>query len=236
MADPAKSGFIFPPVATGAIAVLGSAQLFPVHRIYCVGRNFAEHAREMGAELPTRGAPVFFMKPNDAVVTAGLVPYPTATVDLHHEVELVVALGIDASGVVAADTALDLVFGYGVGLDLTRRDLQAQAKEKRLPWDISKGFDASAPVSALVPVATAGHDFSRRLWLDVNGVRRQQADLSEMIFGVAEIIHELSRLFALRRGDLIFMGTPAGVAALQRGDRFVAGIDGLVELAGQIGP
>ena len=227
-------GFVFAPAPAGAVPILDSAELFPVHRIYCVGRNFAEHAREMGAELPARGAPVFFMKPNDAVVSGGEVPYPSATGDLHHEVELVVALGADASGVVPVETALELVFGYGVGLDLTRRDLQAQAKEKRLPWDVSKGFDASAPVSALVPVGVAGHDFSRRLWLDVNGTRRQQADLSEMIFGVAEIIHELSRLFALKRGDLIFMGTPAGVAALQRGDLFLAGIDGLVELAGQI--
>jgi fumarylpyruvate hydrolase len=158
------------------------------------------------------------------------------TADLHHEVELVVALGRDCAGVIEAANALDLVFGYGVGLDLTRRDLQAQAKDKRLPWDTAKGFDSSAPLSSIVPVAQAGHDFSRRLWLEVNGNLRQQAPLSDMIFSVADIIHELSRLFALKAGDLIFMGTPAGVAALQRGDSFRAGVDGLVEFSGRIAP
>jgi fumarylpyruvate hydrolase len=156
------------------------------------------------------------------------------TKDLHHEVELVVALGSDADGEIATDRSLDLVFGYGVGIDLTRRDLQSYAKEKRLPWDISKGFDQSAPLSELVPVADAGHDFSRRLWLRVNGEIRQQAPLSEMVFGVAEIIHELSRLFALKAGDLIFMGTPTGVAALQRGDGFEAGVDGLISFSGRV--
>jgi fumarylpyruvate hydrolase len=227
--------YAFTPVPIAGVPIAGSAELFPVHRIYCVGRNFADHAREMGAE-PSRGTPVFFMKPADAVLVSGDVPYPGMTADLHHEVELVVALGRDCDGVIAADQALDLVFGYGVGLDLTRRDLQAQAKEKRLPWDISKGFDCSAPISTIIPVASAGHDFNRRLWLEVNGTLRQQAPLSDMIFSVAEIIHELSRLFALRAGDLIFMGTPAGVAALQRGDAFRAGVDGLAELSGRIAP
>lgn len=222
-----------PPVAS--LSVSGSAARFPVHRIYCVGRNFAEHAKEMGAEVPARGTPVFFMKPADAIVAdGGNVAYPTATLDLHHEVELVVALGRDADGVIAVGTALDMVFGYGVGLDLTRRDLQALAKDKRLPWDISKGFDASAPCSTLVPVETAGQVSTQRLWLEINGELRQQSPLSDMVFGVDEIIHELSKLFALKAGDLIFMGTPAGVAALQRGDRFRAGIDGLVEFTGSI--
>jgi 2-keto-4-pentenoate hydratase/2-oxohepta-3-ene-1,7-dioic acid hydratase in catechol pathway len=207
--------------------------LFPVHRIYCVGRNFAEHAREMGAEVP-RGSPVFFMKPADAVTAPAEVPFPSATNDLHHEVELVVALGRDAIGEVPVGEALDLVFGYGVGLDLTRRDLQAIAKEKRLPWDTAKGFDHSAPTSEIVRVAQSGHDFARRLWLEVNGERRQEALLSEMVFPVADIIAELSRLYALKAGDLIFMGTPAGVAALHRGDRFRAGIDGLAQLDGRI--
>ena len=227
--------YAFAPPTPAVVPIRGSAQLFPVHRIYCVGRNFAEHAREMGAEVPSRGTPVFFMKPADAAVAPGeAVPYPTMTQDLHHEVELVVALGAGADGVVAADRALDLVFGYGVGIDLTRRDLQNQAKEKRLPWDISKGFDHSAPLSALVPATEAGHDFSRRLWLRVNGEIRQQAPLSDMVFSVAEIIHELSRLFALEAGDLIFMGTPSGVAPLQRGDAFEAGIDGLITFSGQV--
>lgn len=225
--------FVFPALPVATVAVAGGPGLFPVHRIYCVGRNFAEHAREMGAEV-SRGVPVFFMKPADAVTQSAAVPYPGGTQDLHHEVELVVALGRDAAGEVPVERALDLVFGYAVGLDLTRRDLQAQAKEKRLPWDIAKGFDHSAPISAIVPVADAGHDFSRRLWLEVNGSLRQQAPLTDMVFPVAEIIHELSRLFALRAGDLIFMGTPAGVAALQRGDAFRAGIDGLVQFEGAI--
>ena len=226
--------FVFEPHPIASVAILGSAQRLPVHRIYCVGRNFAEHAREMGSEVP-RGTPVFFMKPADAIVPGGGdVPYPAATTDLHHEVELVVALGRGSDSVIAIDDALAHVHSYGVGLDLTRRDLQAQAKDKRLPWDIAKGFDHSAPISALAPVAQAGHDFSRRLWLIINGELRQQAPLSDMVFGVAEIIHELSKLFALRAGDLIFMGTPAGVAALHRGDRFEAGIDGLVSFDGTI--
>ena len=228
--------YSFPAPAIATVPVRGSNALFPVHRIYCVGRNFAEHAKEMGAEVPARGTPVFFMTPGDAVTPPGEpVPNPTLTPDLHHEVEMVVALGVDADGVVATDRSLDLVFGYGVGIDLTRRDLQSIAKEKRLPWDVSKGFDHSAPVSELVPVGEAGHDFTRRLWLRVNGEIRQQAPLSEMVFGVAEIIHELSRLFALKAGDLIFMGTPNGVAALQRGDTFEAGVDGLISFSGRMG-
>ena len=225
--------YAFAPAPIASVPIVGTTTTFPVHRIYCVGRNFAEHAREMGAE-PSRGSPVFFMKPADAVHVEGDVPYPGMTDDLHHEVELVVALGRDSEGVVDAANALELVFGYGVGLDLTRRDLQAQAKDKRLPWDTAKGFDCSAPLSPIVPVAQSGHDFSRRLWLEVNGALRQQAPLSDMIFPVADIIHELSRLFALKAGDLIFMGTPAGVAALKRGDTFHAGVDGLVEFSGRI--
>lgn len=225
--------FVFPPAPLASVPVAGLAARFPVHRIYCVGRNFAEHAREMGAEAE-RGTPMFFMKPADAVVTDGAVPYPSVTEDLHHEVELVVAIGRDCDGVVARERALDHVYGYTVGLDLTRRDLQARAKDKRHPWDTAKGFDASAPLAPIVPVAVAGHDFSRRLWLEVNGAIRQQAPLSDMIFSVADILHELSTLFALRAGDLVFMGTPAGVAALARGDRFRAGIDGLAEFSGRI--
>jgi fumarylpyruvate hydrolase len=227
--------FAFDPPAQASLPISGQARRFPIHRIYCVGRNFADHAREMGAAVP-RGQPVFFMKPADAVVPPGAaIPYPSATADLHHEVELVVALGRDANGEVAADRAMALVFGVGVGLDLTRRDLQARAKEGRLPWDIAKGFDASAPMSELVPIAAATALETRRLWLEVNGEVRQQARLSEMVFGVGEILHELSRLFALRAGDLVFMGTPAGVAALERGDTFRAGIDGVVEFGGSIG-
>jgi len=226
--------FLFPAPAPTAVPVVGDQRRFPVHRIYCVGRNFAEHAREMGTEV-SRGSPVFFMKPADALVVPGdPIPYPPQTNDLHHEVELVVALGRDANGIVAVDQADSLIFGYGVGLDLTRRDLQAQAKEKRLPWDTAKGFDHSAPMSELVPADGVSDLGSRRLWLEVNGTLRQQALLSEMVFGVAEVLHELSKLYALKAGDLVFMGTPAGVAALHRGDAFRAGIDGLGEFAGQI--
>jgi fumarylpyruvate hydrolase len=225
---------VIPVPATPCLPVRGSDALFPVRRIYCVGRNFAEHAKEMGASVD-RGNPVFFMKPADAVVAGGgSVPYPPGTRDLHHEVELVVALDRGSEGVVAVERALDLVFGYGVGLDLTRRDLQAAAKAKGLPWDTGKGFDHSAPASELVPAAAAGDVFSRRIWLTVNGELRQQGPLGDMVFGVAEVLHELSKLYALRPGDLVFMGTPAGVAALAPGDHFHAGIDGLVEFSGRI--
>ncbi|HQZ30433.1 MAG TPA: fumarylacetoacetate hydrolase family protein [Arenimonas sp.] len=225
---------VIPVPAPTCLPVRGTGALFPVRRIYCVGRNFAEHAREMGAAVD-RGNPVFFMKPADAIVAGGgRVPYPSGTRDLHHEVELVVALGRDADGEVATADAMALVFGYGVGLDLTRRDLQAAAKAKGLPWDTAKGFDHSAPASELVPAAAAGDVFTRRLWLEVNGAIRQQSGLDDMVFSVADVIHELSKLYALKAGDLVFMGTPAGVAALQPGDRFRAGVDGLVEFAGHI--
>lgn len=225
---------VIPAPAPATLAVHGTDARFPVRRIYCVGRNFADHAKEMGANVD-RGNPVFFHKPADALVPGGgAVPYPPATADLHHEVELVVALGRDAQGEVDSAHALDLVFGYGVGLDLTRRDLQAAAKAHGLPWDTAKGFDASAPASELVPVTEAGHDMSRRLWLEVNGTLRQAATLDTMIFGVREILAALSRLYALRAGDVVFMGTPAGVAALAPGDRFRAGVDGLVEFEGHI--
>ena len=232
------SQYAFAPVPVATVPLQGESSRFPVHRIYCVGRNFAEHAREMGAEVSRSksdpGTPVIFMKPGDAVVADGRVPYPGQTQDLHHEVELVVALGRDASGEISDAEALELVYAYGVGLDLTRRDLQAGLKEKRLPWDIAKGFDGSAPISALVPAAQVDELGSKRLWLEVNGELRQQAPLSDMIFGVAEVLRHLARLFSLRAGDLVYMGTPSGVAALRPGDRFRAGIDGLVEFSGEI--
>lgn len=207
---------------------------FPVRRIYCVGRNFADHAREMGAQAPAspeaRGRPVFFSKPADALVLDGQVPYPPATSELHHEVELTVAIGRDATpGVLDPALALDLVLGYGIGLDLTRRDLQAQAKAAGLPWDIAKGFDHSAPVSELLPAA--GLDLRQStLSLEVNGNLRQSARLDQMIWSVADILHELSKLYRLRAGDLVLMGTPAGVAALAPGDRCHARLDDLLSL------
>ena len=230
---------VIPTLPRPRLRVRGGGS-FPVHRIYCVGRNFADHAREMGAAVPAspaeRGSPVFFMKPADAVCDGPSVPYPTATTDLHHEVELVVALGGDAApGVLAPEQAQALVFGYSVGLDLTRRDLQSAAKAKGLPWDTAKGFDHSAPVGELVPAAEAGALESRLLELEVNGELRQRAPLSDLIWSVPEILHELAKLYALRAGDLVFMGTPAGVAALQPGDRFEASLEGIVSLHGRIG-
>ena len=229
---------LFPPPPVPRLPVRGSDATFPVHRIYCVGRNFAEHAREMGADVPAqRGTPVFFLKPADALVTDGVVPFPRGTHDLHHEVELVVALGADApAGLLGLDEARALVFGYGVGLDLTRRDLQAAAKARGLPWDTGKAFDHAAPASMLVPAAEAGDLATRTLTLAVNRQVRQHGALSDLIWNVPELLRELSALYALRAGDLVFMGTPAGVGPLRVGDTFVASLDGVVELHGRIAP
>ena len=225
--------FIFPAPAIPSLAIAGSRARFPLRRIYCIGRNYAEHAKEMGAEVE-RTRPMFFMKPADAVVTDGAdVPYPTATQDLHHEVEMVVALRAGGRDI-AVEHALDCVHGYGVGLDLTRRDLQAAAKAKAHPWDAAKGFDASAPVSAIHPVDAVGHPRDLRLSLEVNGELRQQASTADMIFDVAAIIQELSKLWRLAPGDLVFTGTPAGVAALARGDRFRASLGDFAACEGQI--
>ncbi|GAB6196880.1 fumarylacetoacetate hydrolase family protein [Lysobacter xanthus] len=234
-------GDVVPAPAPVRIPVEGTSDHFPVRRIYCVGRNFADHAREMGAAVAAskaeRGTPVFFLKPADAIVLDGRVPYPPGTSDLHHEVELVVALGADAPpGELDPSDALRLVFAYGIGLDLTRRDLQANAKAKGLPWDTGKAFDHSAPVSSLVPAARVGDYAARAISLDVNGQRRQHSGLDDLVWNVEEILHELSKLYALKAGDLVFMGTPAGVAALQPGDAFHATLDGVVALDGHILP
>jgi 2-keto-4-pentenoate hydratase/2-oxohepta-3-ene-1,7-dioic acid hydratase in catechol pathway len=227
---------LFPAPPVPRVPFAGRDQDFPVHRIYCVGRNFADHAKEMGAPVE-RGTPVIFMKPADALHLHPRVPYPSGTADLHHEVEMVVAIGRDAEGPLAPGDGLGLVCGYGVGLDLTRRDLQAIAKDKRLPWDVSKGFDASAPIAALRHIDDIGHPSpGTALWLEVNGERRQASTLDQLIWDVPEILHELSRLYALRAGDLVFMGTPAGVAALQPGDAFHARIGEALELRGPIAP
>jgi 2-keto-4-pentenoate hydratase/2-oxohepta-3-ene-1,7-dioic acid hydratase in catechol pathway len=230
---------VIPAAEWPRVAVCGGGT-FPVRRIYCVGRNFADHAREMGAVAPAskadRGQPVFFLKPADAIVTGdGDVPYPPGTSNLHHEVELVVALGQDApAGVLATQDAESLVFGYGVGLDLTRRDLQGAAKAKGLPWDTGKSFDHSAPVSELVPRAQVPDLVRCRLSLRVNGSTRQSGSLEDLIWDVPDILHELSKLFSLRAGDLVFMGTPAGVGPMVAGDGFVAALEGVVELRGHI--
>jgi fumarylpyruvate hydrolase len=213
-----------------SLGVASSAQRFPIRRVFCVGRNYGAHAREMGSD-PNREPPFFFTKPADAVVPAsGAVPYPPATQDLHHEVELVVALGAGGSNIDPA-RALELVWGYGVGLDLTRRDLQALAKDSGRPWDMAKGFDASAPCSDLVPASTLGHPQDARIWLEVNGELRQQGNLNEMTWPIADVIAHLSRLVTLAPGDLIYTGTPAGVAALKPGDQLRGGVDGVAEFA-----
>lgn len=234
---------LLPAAVAARVPVRGrdTCGMFPVRRIYCVGRNFADHAREMGAAAPAskaeRGTPVFFLKPADALVTDGVAAYPPGTQDLHHEIELVVALGADApAGVIDPADADALIFGYGIGLDLTRRDLQAAAKAKGLPWDIAKAFDESAPISVLVPAAEVGALAPRTLSLRVNGVLRQQSTLDQLIWDVPDILHELSKLYALRAGDLIFMGTPAGVAALQPGDVCEGALDDLLRLDCRIAP
>ncbi len=225
--------YIIAPPAQPSLPVIGSDQRFPIRRVFCIGRNYAEHAREMGASVD-KAAPMFFCKPADAVVSDGAdVPYPSVTTDLHHEVEMVVALAAAGSNIAPADAA-SLIFGYGVGLDLTRRDLQAQAKAKGHPWDVAKAFDHSAPVSALCPATTAHVDAGTVLRLSVNGELRQQTTLGEMVHAVPQIIAALSSLFELKAGDLIFTGTPAGVAALQRGDRFHAELVGVAELESRI--
>lgn len=221
------------PPALPSLPVIGSDQRFAIRRVFCIGRNYAEHAREMGATVD-KSAPMFFCKPADAVVSDGAdVPYPSATNDLHHEVEMVVALGAGGRDI-TPEQASSLIWGYGVGLDLTRRDLQAQAKAKGHPWDVAKAFDHSAPVSALLPAPAAAPGADTVLQLHVNGELRQQTTLGEMVHDVPHIIAALSRLFELKAGDLIFTGTPAGVAALERGDRFRAELVGVAQLDGQI--
>lgn len=220
------SHWVLPPPAVPALPVAGTDAVFPVHRIYCVGRNYREHVREMGGD-PGREPPVFFSKPSDAVVPPGRdVPYPGRTSSLHHEIELVVAIGGEGRDVDAV-AALDLIYGYAVGNDLTRRDLQAEARRRGAPWDTAKGFDASAPVTAIRPASEIGHVSHGRIWLEVNGVLRQQADVDQMIWSVPEILAQLSGYYVLRPGDLVFTGTPAGVGALVAGDRVRGGVDGV---------
>ena len=220
--------YLYPP-SIPAVPIKGLTDLFPVHRIYCVGRNYAAHAREMGND-PDREPPFFFSKPADAIVLNNArIPYPPRTKNFHHEIELVVAIGKAGRDIPLAQ-ALDHVYGYAVGNDLTRRDLQSDAKDHGRPWDTSKGFARSAVISAITPAAQSGHLKGGRIWLKVNGQVRQQADLSELIWSVPEVIAELSTFFELQPGDLIYTGTPAGVAALEKGDRIEGGIDGLDEL------
>jgi fumarylpyruvate hydrolase len=217
-------GFVIPAPACSSVAVEASVDRFPVRRIFCVGRNYAEHAREMGHD-PSAEPPFFFTKPADAVVDSGAtIPYPTVTADLHHEAELVVALGIGGTDVTEAQ-ALTLIWGYATGNDLTRRDLQAAAKAARRPWDMSKGFDQSAVVGAIRPVAMGVP--GGRIQCRVDGAITQDAELTDMIWPVPAIIVHLSRLVALQPGDLIFTGTPAGVGPIARGQSCEVWVDGL---------
>ena len=211
------------------IPVAGSSERFPVRRVYCVGQNYAAHTREFGGD-PEREPPFFFMKPADAVVPGGgVLPYPPRTADLHHEIELVVALGRKGRGIAPAE-APGYVFGYAAGIDLTRRDLQREAKAARRPWTTAKAFDHSAPVSAIQAAAAAGHPRNGRIWLRVNDELRQDADIADMTWKVPEIVAELSTLFTLHPGDLVFTGTPAGVGPLRPGDRAAGGIEGVAEI------
>ena len=219
------SDFVISPPPVVAVPVAGGG-LFPVRRVFCVGRNYAEHAREMGHD-PGAEPPFFFTKPADALVTGGAgAPYPSATSDLHHEIELVVAIG-RAGADIAVAAALEHVWGYAAGIDLTRRDLQAAAKKAARPWDMAKGFDHSAPIGDLAPAARIGHPASGAIALTVNGEPRQQGDLADMTWDVPHILAALSALVSLAPGDLVFTGTPAGVAAVIRGDRLEGSIAGI---------
>lgn len=216
-----------PPVCS--VAVAGSAERFPVGRIFCVGRNYEAHAREMGKD-PTREKPFFFMKPPSALVDDGAaIPYPVDTANCHYEIELVVAIGTGGVNI-AEDKALDHVWGYGVGIDLTRRDRQTEAKDAGRPWEWGKAFDNSAPVAPLHPVSRVGHPEKGRIWLSVNGKVKQDQDIADLIWDVREVISICSKSMALQPGDLIMTGTPSGVGAVVAGDKIVGGVEGLGEI------
>jgi fumarylpyruvate hydrolase len=219
---------VFEPSDRICLPVAGTDDVYPVHRVYCVGQNYAAHTREMGGS-PERDAPFFFSKPADALATGSVIPFPPMTSNLHHEVELVVALGSGGSEIAESEAA-SFIFGYAVGVDLTRRDLQAAAKKKGRPWDVAKGFDCSGPVSEIVAASDCGHLQSGTIQLSVNSEQRQIGDLSQMIWSVTEIVAELSRYYELKAGDLIFTGTPAGVGPLLPGDCVDCEIDGVGNL------
>lgn len=221
--------YVVEPSGTPSVEVSGTSDRFPVHRIYCVGRNYAAHAREMGRD-PNREPPFFFSKPADAVVENGAeISYPPETKNFHHEIELVVAIGKAGSNIDEADVH-DHIFGYAVGNDLTRRDLQLEARDKGRPWTTGKYFDNSAPISAIRPVAEVGHPEKGRIWIKVNGEIRQDGDLAELIWDVREVVSILSTLYRLEPGDLIYTGTPAGVGPVVAGDVMEGGIEGVGEL------
>ena len=229
-----SDSFAIDPPAPASVAVDGRTERFPVRRIFCVGRNYAAHAREMGAD-PDREPPFFFTKPADAAVDDGAtVPYPPETENFHYEIELVAAIGT-AGFRIPEDQALDHVWGYGVGIDLTRRDLQGKARETGRPWDWGKAFDMSAPCAPLKAAADIGHPSTGRIWLAVNGEVKQDADIAELIWNVPEIVSICSHSMKLAPGDLIYTGTPAGVGAMVAGDDVAGGIDGVGEIRIRIG-
>jgi len=226
--------YVIPAWELPSVPVAGTTQRFPVRHVYCVGRNYAEHAKEMGGDA-TKEPPFFFTKPADAIVpvvppAVGRIPYPMATRNYHHELELVVAIG--TSGVnIAAERAQSLIYGYAVGLDMTRRDLQSDMREKKRPWDIGKSFASAAPIAPIHPAAKTGALMRGAITLDVNGQRRQSGDLADMVWDVPNVLAFLSKLYRLEPGDLIFTGTPAGVGAVVPGDRLEGHIEGLTPLS-----
>ncbi|MFG1242328.1 fumarylacetoacetate hydrolase family protein [Xanthobacter versatilis] len=221
--------YVFAPPAVPTLPIVGSDDQFPVHRIYCVGRNFADHAVEMGHD-PNKEPPFFFQKNPDTLVPHGAtIAYPKMSQDVHHEIELVVALKAGGEDI-PLERALDCVFGYAVGLDLTRRDLQGEAKKLGRPWEVGKAFEEAAPCSALVPATTIGHPDAGRIFLKINGAVKQEGNLNQMIWKVPEMIATLSTLFRLAPGDLIFAGTPAGVGPISKGDVLEGGVEGVGEL------
>ena len=221
--------FVVPAAPQTTLEVTGTTDRFPVRRIYCVGRNYAEHAREMGHD-PDREPPFFFCKPADAIVPSGAeIAYPLATKNLHFEIELVVAIGTGGTHIKAAD-ALGHVYGYAVGIDLTRRDLQGEAKKMGRPWDSGKGFDQAAPCTALRPAAEIGHPSSARIWLAVDGNIRQDSNIDKLIWSIPETIEHLSGLWALQPGDLIYSGTPEGVGPVEKGETMTGGVDGVGDI------
>lgn len=224
--------YVVTPTPSAALPVVGSKALFPVHRVYCVGRNYAEHAKEMG--FTGREDPFFFMKPNDALVPVadgetGTMPYPPKTSNLHYEMELVVALGKGGANL-SVEQAAECVWGYALGLDMTRRDLQGEAKKQGRPWEVGKGFDLSGPIGPIHPRSVTGTIEKAAIWLDVNGQRKQSSNIDQLIWSVAESLAYLSGLFELKAGDLIYTGTPEGVGAVVKNDLIVGGVDGLGEL------
>ena len=224
----AAANYVIEPTEIPAIPVAQSDRLFPVHRVYCVGRNYAAHAVEMGHD-PNKEPPFFFQKNPDNLDTSGEFPYPPASNDVHHEIEMVVALKSGGKDI-PVEKALDCVYGYGVGLDMTRRDLQGKAKDMGRPWEVGKAFEASAPCSPLVPASAIGHPDHGAIWLDLNGQRKQTGDLNQMIWKVPEMISYLSGLFTLMPGDIILSGTPSGVGAVTRGDVLKGHIDGVGDI------